>query len=296
MKNSLVDGGVRTLGDQSVGALGYGCWRLVNMSPKAAQARLEGALDAGMNLIDTADVYGLDWGGSAFGEAEALMGDVFARAPGLRDRMFLATKGGIVPGTPYDSEYLEAACDASLGRLGVEYVDLYQIHRPDLLAHPERTARVLERLLSSGKVRHVGVSNYSPTQTAALMAHLPGKIVSQQSEFSASHLEPLFNGVCDQCMQFRQSFLAWSPLGGGTLATDRGSHLAAILDELALREQVDRAILCLAFVLAHPARPIALVGSTDPARIVMAAKAKQVVLTRADVYRVIEASMGESLP
>ena len=126
--------------------------------------KIEQALANSMNLIDTADVYGLDWGGTAFGSAEALLGQVLAEAPGLRDRMVLASKGGIIPGVPYDSAYLESACDASLQRLGVDQLDLYQVHRPDLLTHPEETANVLLRLIDSGKVQTVGVSNYSPSQ------------------------------------------------------------------------------------------------------------------------------------
>lgn len=297
--NSLVDTTPRALGqDLQIGPLGYGCWRLVNMSVADARARIEKALASGMNLIDTADVYGLDWGGTAFGSAETLLGEVLAAAPALRDQMVLASKGGIIPGVPYDSAYLEKACHDSLARLGVEQLDLYQVHRPDLLCHPEETARVLEGLKSSGKVREIGVSNYSPSQTDALMAYLPGEIVSQQPEYSALHLDPLFDGTFDQCMQHRQLVLAWSPLAGGRLAgeTDVPPALVAVLRELAEREGVDTATICIAFVLAHPSRPVALIGSINPERIGEASRALDVQLDRADVYRIIEASMGESLP
>jgi aryl-alcohol dehydrogenase-like predicted oxidoreductase len=145
---NLIDPTSRQLGqDLRVGPLGYGCWRLVNMSTADARARLEQALASGMNLVDTADVYGLDWGGTAFGSAESLLGEVLADAPDLRDEMVLASKGGIIPGIPYDSACLEQACNDSLERLGVEQLDLYQVHRPDLLCHPEETARVLEGLV-----------------------------------------------------------------------------------------------------------------------------------------------------
>jgi len=297
--NSLIDVSPRALGrDLQVGPLGYGCWRLVNMSVADARARIEKALASGMNLIDTADVYGLDWGGTAFGSAEALLGEVLADAPDLREQMVLASKGGIIPGVPYDSAYLEKACNDSLERLGVEQLDLYQVHRPDLLCHPEETARVLEGLKSSGKVREIGVSNYSPTQTSALMTYLPGEVVSQQPEYSALHLDPLFDGTFDQCMQHRQLVLAWSPLAGGRLAGDADvpPALAAVLQELAQREDVDRATICIAFVLAHPSRPVALIGSINPERIADACRALDVRLDRADVYRIIEASLGESLP
>jgi aryl-alcohol dehydrogenase-like predicted oxidoreductase len=138
---NLIDQTQRSLGkDLSIGPLGYGCWRLVNMPVDDARARIEHVLGLGMNLIDTADVYGLDWGGTAFGSAEQLLGEVLKDAPSLRDRMVLASKGGIVPGVPYNSAYLEQACNNSLQRLGVERLDLYQIHRPDMLTHPQETA------------------------------------------------------------------------------------------------------------------------------------------------------------
>jgi predicted oxidoreductase len=251
-----------------------------------------------MNQIDTADVYGLDWGGTAFGSAEELLGQVLADAPGLRDQMVLASKGGIVPGVPYDSAYLEAACDASLRRLGVEQLDLYQVHRPDLLTHPEETANVLLRLIDSGKVRTVGVSNYSPSQTSALMAYLPGKIVSHQPEYSALHLDPIFDGTFDLCMQHKLVVLAWSPLAGGKLAGDQDVPPALVqaLDSLANREGVDKATISLAFALAHPVRPVALVGSIDLERIANATRALEVELSRSDIYQIIEASMGQPLP
>jgi predicted oxidoreductase len=299
---NLIDVTPRNLGNScQVGALGYGCWRLVNMTAKAAQARIECALGHGMNLIDTADVYGLDWGGDAFGAAEKLLGEVLHGAPELRGQMVLASKGGIIPGIPYDSAYLEQACNDSLGRLQVEQLDLYQVHRPDMLCHPEETARVLETLVSSGRVVNVGVSNYNPSQTEALMAYLPGGIISQQSQYSALHLDPLFDGTFDQCMKHNQLMMAWSPLAGGRLSehSDQGgvsSDLLDVLDRLAEREGVTRATLCLDFALAHPARPVALVGSIDTDRIAQAKDALNVRLDRSDVYQIIEASTGQPLP
>ena len=140
MTENLVDAAPRNLGmsDITVGPIAFGCWRLVGMSVTAARANVETALAAGMNLIDNADVYGLNWGGSGFGEAEELLGKVLTDAPHLREQIVLATKGGINPPKPYDSsvDYLIEACDDSLRRLNVDVIDLYQIHRPDMLTHP----------------------------------------------------------------------------------------------------------------------------------------------------------------
>ncbi|NCF33473.1 MAG: aldo/keto reductase [Proteobacteria bacterium] len=296
---NLSDQTQRSLGrDLSIGPLGYGCWRLVNMPVEEARARIEHVLGLGMNLIDTADVYGLDWGGTAFGSAEQLLGEVLKDAPGLRDRMVLASKGGIVPGVPYNSAYLEQACNDSLQRLGVERLDLYQIHRPDMLTHPQETARVLQRLKDGGKVRSFGVSNYTNSQTRALMEYLPGEIISQQPQYSALHLDPLFDGTFDQCMQHQQTPLIWSPLAGGRLGDSSAmpQALVTVLQNLAEREGVDIPTIGLAFVLAHPARPVALLGSLNLERLTQAQQALTVQLDRTDVYQIIQASMGEALP
>ena len=104
---NLIDAAPRKLGEHiQVGPLGSGCWRLVNMPADEARARIGCALAVGMNLIDTADVYGLDWGGTAFGSAEELSGEVLHGAPDLRKQVVLASKGGIIPGVPYNSTYL----------------------------------------------------------------------------------------------------------------------------------------------------------------------------------------------
>jgi predicted oxidoreductase len=296
---NLIDQTQRSLGkDLSIGPLGYGCWRLVNMPVDNARARIEHVLGLAMNLIDTADVYGLDWGGTAFGAAEQLLGEVLKDAPSLRDRMVLASKGGIVPGVPYNSAYLEQACNNSLQRLGVERLDLYQIHRPDMLTHPQETARVLQRLKDSGKVRSFGVSNHTNSQTRALMEYLPGAIISQQPQYSALHLDPLFDGTFDQCMQHQQTPLIWSPLAGGRLGDSSAmpQALVTVLQNLAEREGVDIPTIGLAFVLAHPARPVALLGSLNLERLTQAQQALTVQLDRTDVYQIIQASMGEALP
>ena len=298
---NLVQTQLRSIGSlPPVGPLSFGLWRYTNPDVATAQALLETALDAGMNLIDNADVYGFDWGGTGFGSVEENLGRVLAVAPHLRDRMVLATKGGIMPPIPYDSspQYLRSACEASLQRMGVEVIDLYQIHRPDLLAHPADVAATLVALRDEGKIREVGVSNHTPAQVAALAAHLPFPIVSNQPEFSALHLDPMHDGTFDDCMRLGTVPLAWSPLGGGRLATgdDVRPELLDVLDRLAEREGVDRATIAIAFVLAHPAAPIAIIGSQNPARIVGTAAALDVTLTRADVYSIIQASEGVPLP
>ena len=280
--------------------MAFGLWRFTDDDVATAQGLIETALDSGMNLIDNADVYGFDWGGAGFGHVEEILGTVLAAAPHLRDRMVLATKGGIVPPVPYDSspEYLRSACEASLRRMQVDVIDLYQIHRPDMLTHPADVAATLAALREEGKIREVGVSNHTPAQVAALAAHLPFPIVSNQPEYSAVHLDPLRDGTFDACMATGTVPLAWSPLGGGRLATGEGvrPELLAVLDTLGEREGVDRAQLAMAFALAHPSAPVVIVGSQNPDRLRAATAALDVALSRHDVYSIIQASEGVPLP
>ena len=302
MNGSLVNNGSRTLGESAlkVGALAYGCWRFTTGDLSEAQNLIESALDHGMNLIDTADVYGLDYGGSGFGANEELLGKVLTVAPHLRDRMVLSTKGGIAPPIPYDSSpaYLRHACESSLRRLGVDVIDLYQIHRPDLFTHPADIADTLAALRNEGKIREVGISNHTPDQQNALVAHLPFLMATSQPEYSVAQLAPLRDGTFDLCMLDNVVPLAWSPLAGGRLMTGEGirPELLATLDRLAEREEVDRSAICLAFVLAHPSAPVAIVGTQTITRIKEATTALGVTLTRTDLYQLIQASEGIPLP
>ena len=283
----------------TVGPLSLGCWRLTG-SDDDNIATVTTAVDLGITFIDNADVYGLDWGGTHFGACEEALGRVFAAVPGLRDRVVLATKGGIIPGVPYDSsgDYLIAACEASLRRMNVDTVDLYQVHRPDMLTHPEEVAAAFTSLRTRGLVKEFGVSNYTVPQTLALNGFLDSGLATTQPQFSAAHLEPLRDGTLDLCMEAAITPMAWSPLAGGRLATGEGisPELLTVLDELAARENVTRSAIAVAFVLAHPSRPIAILGSTQPERLQELARATAVCLNRTDWYRIVQASEGVPLP
>lgn len=293
MTDALLDPNPRNLGDSKVGPIGFGLWRFTNNDLGSNTSIVETALDAGMNLFDTADIYGMH-NGIGYGLVETLFGKVLAATPSLREQIFIATKGGITAPIPWDSspEYLRAALEGSLRRLRVDHVDLYQIHRPDLFTHPETLAGVLDEMVNSGKVGSLGVSNYTPFQTLALNSFLSNKLVSIQPEFSAAHLQPMHDGNFDVAMQLGLTPLAWSPLAGGRLATGEniGSGLLEVLDRLAEREAATRSDIALAFVLCHPSRPIAIVGTQNPKRIASAPDALSVNLDRNDVYDIMAVS------
>ena len=288
-----------------VAPLAWGMWRLADASAASPRARVEAALEIGCTLFDTADVYGYHQG-SGFGEAERILGTVFREAPALREQMVLATKAGIAPPTPYNSsaQYLIEACEASLTRLKVERIDLLQIHRPDLLAHPAEVAQAFERLRQAGKIRAAGVSNYSAAQFEALRQHLPFELASVQNEFSALAIEPLTDATLDTAMRRGVAVLAWSPLAQGRLAARAGEStgdartdaVVAALDAVALRAGTVRSAVAYAWIMAHPARPIPLIGSQNLARIREARSAYAVHMTREEWYRILVAARRARMP
>ena len=294
----------RTLGgsDIAISPIAWGMWRLAEDGRSAAEAArlVHAALDAGITLLDTADIYGFN-GKTGFGDAEALLGEVLAAEPGLRGRMVLATKGGIMPPLPYDqsAEYLNTAIDASLKRLKTGTIDLWQIHRPDILAHPHEVARTLDAAIAAGKIRALGVSNFTTAQIAALNHFLGNKLVATQPEISPLRIDCFENGELDQAMQLGLTPLAWSPLGGGRLLRAAGAHDLAVADALdaaAAKAGVSRSVAIYSWLMAHPAGIVPIIGSQQPERIAEGTAALALRWSREDWYAVLVAARGEALP
>ena len=282
------------------GRYGLGLWRFTSGSVDDASRLIAAAVDVGITLLDNAAVYGRNWGGKGFGAAEELLGAVLARTPALRDKVCVATKGGITPGIPYDQSpaTLRRECEDSLRRLRLERIDLYQIHRPDLFAHPQEVADTLMALRREGKIDRIGVSNFTPAQHEALAAHLRVPIETTQPEYSVAALGPLRDGTFDLCMRDGVTPLAWSPLAGGRVVTGENlrPELLAVLDEIAAARGTSREQVAYAFVLSHPARPVVLLGTQMPERLAAAASSPVQLLERTELYRIIAASEGRPLP
>ena len=225
----------------------------------------------------------------------------FAIEPALRGRMVLASKGGIRPPLPYDQSaaYLAEAIDASLRRLKVERIDLWQIHRPDILAHPQEVARALDKARTAGKIGQVGVSNFTQIQIGALASFLDHPLATTQPEISPLRIDCFENGELDQAMALGLVPLAWSPLGGGRLADpqdERAKAVAAALDTVAQDRGVVRSVAAYSWLMAHPAGIVPIVGSQKAERIAEAAQALTVRWTREEWYVVLIAARGEPLP
>jgi predicted oxidoreductase len=299
--------------------LAFGCWRIAGpgepteISPEReahGRASVIAAYEAGYTLFDHADIY-------AAGVAEQIFGKVLKEVPGMRERVLIASKCGIrKAGDPearapyrYDStaQHIVWSCEQSLKRLGVEQIDVYQIHRPDWIGNPEEIAAAFSQLIDAGKVREVGVSNYRPSQLAALQKACPMRLVANQVAISLARLDCFADGTLDQCLVERITPMAWSPLGGGSLVSSgpidlrdqdhaHRIHLREALDVIARARGSSRTAVALAWLLQHPARIIPIVGATNPDHIREAVKADELELTRAEWYRLLEAALGQRLP
>lgn len=235
----------------------------------------------------------------------------------MRDQIVIATKCGIrfpddpIAGAPYrydfSSDHIFRSCDASLKRLGVDHVEIYQLHRPDYLGDPHEVAGAFATLLDAGKVRQFGVSNCRPSFLTALQKACPFPLIVNQVEISLAQQGALDDGTLDQCLAENIVPMAWSPLGGGQLADGAkrilpsqegygNAGLLTLLDELAGKNGTTRSTIALAWLLKHPAKIVPIIGSTNPARIKEAAQAPTINLTREEWYQLLVAARGERLP
>jgi aryl-alcohol dehydrogenase-like predicted oxidoreductase len=275
----------------------------------ASFAVLDAFVAGGGTMIDTADVYSAWVPGHQGGESEATIGE-WLKASGKRDDVLIATKVGMLPGDGGEKlapARIAAACDASLQRLGVETIDLYQLHRPDLLMNPPEIAEAFEQLHKSGKVRYFGVSNFVPSFVSLLQSGLKEKLIVNQVEIHLGRLDCFYDGTLDQCLEKQITPLSWSPLGGGFLAGGGKldpKHpkfalryaLVELLDEIAARHNVTHSVLALAWLLKHPSGIIPIVGSANPKNIKAAVAADSLEISREDWYRILVAARGEKLP
>ena len=285
--------------------LSYGCMRLpgtwnpVEIGPTQrlrAKTAILAAFENGYTLFDHADIY-------CSGACEQLFGDVLKETPSIkRGDYLIATKCGIrfpdnPPGTPHQYDfsktYIVWSCEQSLKRLNVEMIDIYQLHRPDLLMNPAEVAEAFGQLHKAGKVKYFGVSNFLPSFVNCLQSALPSALIVNQVEIHLGRLDTFTDGTLDQCIEKKMTPLSWSPLGGGWLGTGgevRADHpkkeqylaVQKMLDELAKNYGVSRTVMALAWLLKHPSGIIPIVGSCNPEHIKDATKADGLELSRED--------------
>ncbi|WP_422039257.1 aldo/keto reductase [Roseibium sp.] len=280
----------------------YGMWRLGDDSDTSAayvEKKIQVCLDQGITTFDQADIYG----GYA---AEAVLGGALKANPALRNGMEIVTKCDIVAPVGryadarvkhYDTSraHIEKSVETSLSEMGIDTIDLLLIHRPDPLMDHHETGAALDDLVKSGKVRSVGVSNFRPWDWELLQSAMSSPLVTNQIEISLAEISPFTNGDLAFHQRLGTKLMAWSPLGGGSLITESG-QLGAVMDEIAGASGVDRSAVAIAFLLAHPAKLLPVMGTNNIERIARISDALKVTLDRETWYRLYEAALGNEVP
>jgi aryl-alcohol dehydrogenase-like predicted oxidoreductase len=279
----------RRIGDRQVSAIGLGGMPMsIEGRPDRQRsiATIHAALDAGITLIDTADAYHLH--ADEVGHNEELVAEALASYGGTTDDVLVATKGGhlrpgdgswTLDGRP---EYLKQACEASLKRLGVEAIGLYQFHRPDPNVPYEESVGALRDLLDEGKILMAGISNATPERIRSSQQVLGGRLVSVQNQFS-----PAFQSSrpeLELCDEMGIAFLPWSPLGGISKAGGLGDRFAPF-QQVADAHGVSPQQVCLAWLLALSPVVVPIPGSSRPETIRDSAKAVDLQLTREELQQ-----------
>ncbi|GAA1793998.1 aldo/keto reductase [Luedemannella flava] len=283
----------RDIGGVPVSAIGLGGMPMsIEGRPDEARSirTIHAALDAGVTLIDTADAYHIH--ADEVGHNESLIAKALASYGGDTSQVIVATKGGhlrpgdgswTVDGSP---EHLREAVDASLKRLGVDAIGLYQFHRPDPRVPYADSVGVLAELLDAGKIRLAGISNANPDQIREANEVLDGRLASVQNQFS-----PAFRGSeaeLNACAALGIAFLPWSPLGGISRAGELGERFAPF-EAVAKAHGVSPQRVCLAWMLAKAPVVIPIPGASRPESIVDSIAATDLVLTD-DEYAALDAA------
>lgn len=280
------------------GAMNLSQWQ---WNPAERLRWIEACLELGLTTFDHADIYG----GYT---CEGLFGEALALRPSLRSQMQLISKCGIkliTPNRPSNAlksyavgrDYIIASAENSLRELQTDHLDLLLIHRPSPLMAADEVAEAFAAL--AGKVRHFGVSNFTPSQFDLLQSRLDFPLITNQIELSVMQMNALTDGTLDQCQQRRIRPMLWSPLGGGGLfrgETAASKRLLVVLRQIgdvlggAALDQV-----ALAWLLHLPSRPYPVLGTGKIERLAAAVAATQLQLTDEQWFAIWEAAAGHEV-
>lgn len=284
-----------------IGVMRLGDWG-VKMTTRELETFIDRCLDLGLRDFDHADIYG-----SYTSETE--FGAVLQRRPDLRSKIQITTKCGIKMLSEnrlthriksYDSSptHILHSVENSLRNLHVECLDILLLHRPDMLMHPQEIAETFTQLQTAGKVKHFGVSNFTPSQFDLLHSFTP--LVTNQIEASLLHLDPFSDGTLDQCLKHQIVPTVWSPLDGGSLFADhenpRVQRIRKVAEPLSEKHEASIDQILLAFLQKHPSGIIPVLGTSKIVRIQSALAAQKITLSHEEWYDLYQASTGTEIP
>ncbi|WOI23588.1 aldo/keto reductase [Nonlabens ulvanivorans] len=279
-----------------------GIWRLLdwNMTDQQLLTYLKQSIEAGVTTFDHADIYG-DY------ECEAGFGKALQLEPSLRSQMQLITKCGIklksskfpdrsVKYYDYSKKYIIQQVEQSLKNLNTDYIDVLLLHRPSPIFNPNEVAAAFDELKTSGKLNHLGVSNFTPVQFESLQSYIKEPLVTNQIEISPGQLEHFENGNLDYLIEKRVSPMAWSPLGGGSLLNPQDEKSLKTHDAIARVavqiEETDLSKVIYAWTLMHPSHIIPVLGTGKIERLKTAVDALDTTLSLEQWFDIYTASLG----
>ncbi len=299
------------IGNQmSASAISLGCMRMSALDHDGVDAIIDCAMENGINFFDHADIYGR-------GESERLFGEYLKRHPGAREKMFIQTKCAIREGQyDFSKEHILRAVEGSLDRLGVDYVDVLLLHRPDTLMEPDEVAQAFDVLESSGKVRYFGVSNHNPLQMELLKTAVRQPLIVNQLQFSVTEAGMVASGmnanmknadsvvhdsgVLEYSRIKNITIQAWSPFQFGFFKGNFVDHedypeLNKTLAKIGEKYGLTKTGVAAAWILRHPAGMQLIAGTMNPEHLREICKASDVTLSRAEWYEIYRAA-GHCLP
>jgi len=285
----------------SLSRIVYGMWRLgddENTSPEHVRAKIDASLDQGITSFDQADIYGGY-------EAEEILGNALSGSA-LRNKMEIVTKCDIIAPVGryadarvkyYDTSraHIMASVDHSLRLMGIDYIDLLLIHRPDPLMDHHETGSALDEVIASGKVRSVGVSNFRPYDWELLQSAMKNQLVTNQIELSVLAHDSFVNGDVAFHQRIGTPLMAWSPLAGGALFSGDHPDVMSALSNVASQNNVDETAVAIAWLLAHPSRILPVLGTNSLERIKGMSAALDVKMDRQTWYEIYTASLGREV-
>lgn len=279
------------------GAMTWGEWGK-KLSTESMAKLINHCSDNGLTSFDHADIYGGYGTEAEFGRALTLSGV-------KRETIQLISKCGIqyicdardnrVKHYDYSSDYIIWSAERSLKMLQTDYLDLFLLHRPSPLMHPDEVAEAIAQLTKTGKIKKFGVSNFSPAQIALIETSVP--VAANQVEFSLTSDNVMFDGTLDDCIIHERAAMAWSPLGGYFGAeNEQHNRIEGVLKELQPKYDANASQLLLAWILKHPAAVHPVVGTSNPERLLQSLQAVDIELELQDWFLLHTASKGEKVP
>ena len=286
----------------SLSQLVYGVWRWdeKTQSEKDISTLIDTCLSLGIDSFDHADIYN-DYANEAF------FGRLLKENPSKRHQIKIITKCGIqllshkkpltkVKHYDYSKDHITSSVEQSLTNLNTDYIDLLLLHRPSPLLNADVVAQTLYSLVLSGKVKHIGVSNFTPAQFQLLQSRSDIPLITNQIELNFNQLQPLIDGSIDFLYERKIKPMIWSPLGGGSIFEHGKVALNKQFELLGAKYQVGADVLSLAWLLKHPAQLIPVIGTVKTERIISAVKACSIDLELQEWFQLYEAAMGNEVP